>query len=424
MVSLSNTCRIAACVAIAVGLALAPRPAACQPKTDDTSQTSAPPSTPAQRPLLRIGTTLVEIDAVVTDKQGRHLTDLTPDDFELHQDGRKQKITSVRYVHASPAGQAAAVSAANTDHDSLEGATRIVAIVLDDLNMSFTSMAYTRRALLELIDTQIEPGDRVAVIRVGQEGMRTEWFTSDKRALRDKVSGLRYNVMSLSNPRNFDSTSSRIPVTSFDLEREAFTVGGLGAVNTVVKAMRAMPGRKAVVLATDGFPLLRQEGRDYMYSISPGVADAVKRLVDDANRSFVTLYTVDTRRLEPPDMASADSSLNLNTGTFKLKPDLNSDGPYLLADAGGGLYLRNSNDLAGLFTKVLDDQRGYYLLAYEPDDRTFDGKRQKRPTFHNVKVMVSRPDVRVRARAGFFGVTDDELRPPLGREEPATVKAP
>ena len=41
-------------------------------------------------------------------------------------------------------------------------------------------MAYTRQALLGLIDTQIEPGDRVAVIRVDQEGMRTGGFTSDK----------------------------------------------------------------------------------------------------------------------------------------------------------------------------------------------------------------------------------------------------
>ena len=161
-----------------------------------------------------------------------------------------------------------------------------------------------------------------------------------------------------------------------------------------------------------------------MFSLSPGVTEAVKRLVDDANRSFVTLYTVDTRRLAPLEIAGSESGLNLSTGTFTFKPDLDSDGPYLLADAGGGLYLRNSNDLAGLFTKVLDDQRGYYLLAYEPDDQTFDGRRQKRPTFHGVKVKVSRPGVRVRARAGFFGVTDDELRPASGREEPATVKAP
>jgi VWFA-related protein len=415
MAPLSNVRWIAACVTVGIGLTLSARPADCQPSTVTSEQ-----SAPSQRPLLRIGTTLVEIDAVVSDKQGRPLTDLTTDDFELHQDGRKQKITSVRYVRVNPAGDA---TGADANPNSLEGAKRIVAIVLDDLNMSFSSMAYTRQALLKVIDTQIEPGDRVAVIRVGQEGMRTEWFTGDKRALREKVTGLRYNVMSSGNPRNFMS-KEQATISTFDLEREAFTVGGLGAVNSIVKAMRAMPGRKAVVLASDGFPVLRQEGRDYSYTLNPNVTDAIKRLVDDANRSFVTLHAVDTRRLAPLEIWSGESGLDLTTGTFSPRPDLDSDGPYLLASAGGGLYLRNSNDLAGLFSKVMDDQRGYYLLAYEPDDQTFNGKRQKRPTFHNVKVKVARPDARVRSRAGFFGVTDDELRPNPGRDEPAAVKAP
>lgn len=73
------------------------------------------------------------------------------------QDGRKQKITSVRYVHVNPAGDA---NAAETNPNSLESAKRIVAIVLDDLNMSFSSMAYTRQALLKVIDTHIEPQTR------------------------------------------------------------------------------------------------------------------------------------------------------------------------------------------------------------------------------------------------------------------------
>jgi VWFA-related protein len=402
MVTLSNARWIAACATLGAGLTL-------------SAQTPAPP----ERPLLRIGTTLVEIDAVVTDKQGRQVTDLTADDFELHQDGRKQKITSVRYVDASPASH---VQAVNADPNSLEGAKRIVAIVLDDLNMSFEAMAHTRKALLTLIDTQIEPGDRVAVIRVGQEGERRELFTSDKRALRRKVSALRYNVMRVrpSNPLNH-GLQDVSTISSFDMEREAFTIGGLGAVNSVVRAMRAFPGRKAVVLATDGFPLLRVD-KDGLYSVIAGVTDAIERLVDDANRAFVTLYTVDTRRLAPIELWG--DPVNQSGGRSVLRLDLNGDGPSMLADAGGGLYLRNSNDLAGLFTKVLDDQRGYYLLAYEPDDQTFSGKPQKRPTFHNVKVTAARPDVRVRARAGFFGVTDDELRRAPGRDEPASVKAP
>ena len=44
-------------------------------------------------PLLRIETELVQIDAVVTDKQGQLARDLERADFELFDDGKKQEIT-------------------------------------------------------------------------------------------------------------------------------------------------------------------------------------------------------------------------------------------------------------------------------------------------------------------------------------------
>ena len=148
-------------------------------------QPSATP--PPDTPRLRISTTLVEIDAVVTDRQGRHVTDLKPEDFELIQDGRPQKISSVRYVSTDARGPAS-----GGDDD----VRRTVAIVIDSLNMSFTSMAYTRQALLRFVDTQIEPAIASRSINVDQDGGRWEEFTGDTRALRKKIEALRYNVMS------------------------------------------------------------------------------------------------------------------------------------------------------------------------------------------------------------------------------------
>jgi hypothetical protein len=48
---------------------------------------------------------------------------------------------------------------------------------------------------------------------------------------------------------------------------------------------------------------------------------------------------------------------------FSRLADFDGDGPALVAQSGDGLYLRNSNDLTGLFARVMNDQRGYYLLA-------------------------------------------------------------
>src|SRR5690242_18098790 len=47
--------------------------------------------------VVKITTNLVQVDAVVT-KDGRPVTGLTANDFEIYEDGRKQVITSFAYI--------------------------------------------------------------------------------------------------------------------------------------------------------------------------------------------------------------------------------------------------------------------------------------------------------------------------------------
>ena len=55
--------------------------------------------------------------------------------------------------------------------------------------------------------------------------------------------------------------------------------------------------------------------------------------------------------------------------------------------------------------RVLDSTTGYYLIGYEPDDETFKGK-----TFHKIDIRVTKPDLKVNARKGFYGKTDKETQ--------------
>ncbi|HKC64157.1 MAG TPA: hypothetical protein VKB86_10985, partial [Pyrinomonadaceae bacterium] len=70
----------------------------------------------------------------------------------------------------------------------------------------------------------------------------------------------------------------------------------------------------------------------------------------------------------------------------------------------------NNNDLSAGIRRVLDDQKGYYLIGYRPDESTFDPKTGRR-TFHKISIKVKRPGVKVRSRTGFFGVSDEEAAP-------------
>jgi hypothetical protein len=69
-----------------------------------------------------------------------------------------------------------------------------------------------------------------------------------------------------------------------------------------------------------------------------------------------------------------------------------------LADTTGGFMVKRTNDLLPAFTKVLDDGRDYYMLAYQPAKKEFDGK------FHSIKVELNEHGHQLRYRKGYWAV--------------------
>jgi VWFA-related protein len=374
----------------------------------------APASTPAplDGPRLRIGVTAVEIDAVVTDRDGRHLTDLRPEEFEIEQDGRKQTVISAQYIPLDPplasAGEPDTDTAAPARPTRREDVRHSMAIVIDDLNLTFESAGRMRKALPLFIERAVRPGDLVAIIRASQTGSRFQPFTDDKQELLDAASRVHHNIM----------TAATSPVNEGGkYEREAYMLAALETVGVVIRAMREMPGRKSVLLVNEGFTIVKREGGGFRMP-DPRLLDMIRQLTDDASRSFVVIYGLDARGF-----------IGLEANVDGDTPWDSAEGPTELTSLSGGLQFSNINDLGGAMARVLEDQRGYYLIGYQPDDETFKKDERKRAKFHAVKVRVTRPEARVRSRAGFLGVTDDELKeqkagPAPGRARPSNRPQP
>jgi len=100
-------------------------------------------------------------------------------------------------------------------------------------------------------------------------------------------------------------------------------------------------------------------------------------LIDRANRAQIALYTVQTR------------DLNANGG------NVGNDGLIGLARETGGRAIYNTNDLRSGFATVIEENRGYYLLAYNPG-----AEASGRP--HHLQVRVKRPGVKVLTRSEAF----------------------
>src|SRR5437762_11758615 len=175
---------------------------------------SAPQRTPPaadEQDVVRITTNLVQVDVVVT-RDGKQVTDLKPEDFEIFEDGKPQKITNFSYVSNVSAGASSNASSPSTRDKNApvipaavhpHDARRTVALIVDDLGMSFESMSQTRRQVRKFVDEQLQPNDLVAIIRTGGEVGSLQQFTTDKRVLHNAIEHLRWNHCSRTGPTIF-----------------------------------------------------------------------------------------------------------------------------------------------------------------------------------------------------------------------------
>ena len=411
-----------------------------------------PPQSPSQTPaddVVRIATNLVQVDAIVTDKSGKLVTDLKPEEVEIFEDGHKQKITNFSFYLAETNPEPSANSAKEKTVDKnaaplpptrlkLEDVRRTIAIVVDDLGLSFESTVQVRRALKKFVDEQMQAGDLVAIIRTSGGMGVLQQFTGDKRQLYAAVERVKWNPIGrggvsafapMDAPNQGGADVEALNRQLDEFRNDIFAVGTLGALSYVVRGLKDLPGRKSILLVSEGFRItdLNNPGQDYR------AQEQLHRLVDQANRASVVVYTMNATGLQTLSLTAAD-----NTGTRtpdQIQAELtqrradaldNQDALNLLAYETGGLAIHDTNDLSGGIRRVLADQRGYYLIGYRPDNSTFDPRTGRR-TFHKLSLKVTRPGkFNVRMRDGFYGYSDTERVQPktLGQQMVAAATSP
>ncbi|HEX8138738.1 MAG TPA: VWA domain-containing protein [Pyrinomonadaceae bacterium] len=427
--------------------------------------------------VVKITTNLVQVDAIVTDRKGKVVTDLSPSEFQIFEDGRPQQITNFSFVEANAPNQLVAGGGTPVAPKSKEksGAApipvppvrlkpeqvrRTVALVVDDLGLSFESTHFVRRALRKFVTEQMQDGDLVAIIRTGAGVGALQQFTADKQLLYAAIERVQWNARGRSGLAAFarieddplfnfrnrptlnpnvstqeltpvipNESNMRNPIKETtnqinDFREELYSVGTLGAINFIVRGMRELPGRKSIVLMSDGIALFNTQNEH-----NDRTLESMRRLTDLANRASVVVYAIDARGLPVllPGAGDNTTGIKRDIGTRLISgisgPGVNNQmnqssleyfesqgGLSYLASQTGGFFVHNNNDINQGLGRVLEDQKGYYLIGYRPDDSTFDAKTGRK-RFHHIGVRVTRPGVSVRTRTGFYGISDEDARP-------------
>jgi VWFA-related protein len=387
------------------------------------AQNTPPPAGQMPNAAIRVDVNLVQVDAVVTDSRNRRPGDLQASDFELLQDGKPQSITNFSFVSTKPAAGTASQRTAVAKLAKGDvpppplvlqptEVHRTLAFIVDDLGLAGENIPNVRNAIRKFLDDGMRFGDLVAIVRTGAGMGSLQQFTTDKRLLYEALERVKYGEsrVGMSSfaplgavPMGRGGRGPRGAESPEHFREQTLAVGTLGAIRFVVNSMAGFPGRKSVVLFTENIRLIFRGTSDEL------VAQAVRQLSDAASRASVVIHAIDPRGLPDVNITAQDNTSHVSSRRVSRVPaqreqevEQTEEGMFALSEATGGLFLRDSNDLAGALRTAADDSDGYYLLGYHPDAGTFESG-DGQPKFHKIEVKLKKAGLHVRSREGFFG---------------------
>ncbi len=261
-----------------------------------------------QGPVIRSESRLVRVDAIVTDKKGNYVTDLTADDFKVFEDHKQQKVNSF-YFGADAAGPEAA-------------RRHYMILFFDNSTMDFGDQARARSAAAKFIDSNAGPDRVMAIVNFGGVVQVTQNFTPDVARLKAAVSGLKSSAVTPNAPATDTSgvSATTTPGLTSDTSGGFSAPGGLTSLSgeeanfgarTVLIALRdlakdlaSIPGRKTLVFFTAGFPATEE------------IMSELTATIDTCNKANVAIYPLDVRGLVAPGASLRRDELDRTMPTY------------------------------------------------------------------------------------------------------------
>lgn len=402
---------------------------------------------------VRIETELIQTGVMVFDKQGRFVDDLRQSDFELTVEGKPVPLSFFERVADADAPSPRAPSAAprgdtkvpetNAAPARATGGARTIIFFADDRHLNFESRKRARDLISHFIDNELTDEDTAAVVSSSGRVGFLQQFTDNHTVLRaaaarigdDKnreagdrmtppMSEYEAQLIDRYDPQVTDWFAGLIMKEGLAIDKDDAVMQARSRARVVllmaadvsrntfqtleqtVRRSAQLPGRKIVLLISDGF-LLDPSNTDS--------SQRLRRITDAAARANAVVYTFDAKGLDAaPPKDSSPAAFRVQSGErFEMQDPLS-----YIAEQTGGRFIKNRNDMRPGLAQALAEASRYYLLAWRPDPE-LRGKDR----FRRVEVKVKgRPELTVRLQSGYLDeVPKDALKAAKG--EPKNVKA-
>jgi VWFA-related protein len=394
-------------------------------------------------PTFRVRVNLVLVRVVVRDQDGKVVSNLKKEDFQL-SDNRKPQVISTFSTETPESHKVTSTAKSpgpNTeDNTSAESAAaiaalpqRFVAVVFDDTDMQSEDTVWVRSAATRLF-ASLAPVDRVAIYSTS--GQVTQEFTQEHERLQETLLGVvprplagsstgvhecpeisyyqadqienRHDTQALavatedalqcgfqgdsrftSQAQMLAATASMRVLTNGDTQTEYV----YRHLDNIMKRLSGMPGQRVMVFVSPGFVVTAMLNME------------ASSLIDRANRANVVINTIDARGLYTPDLMGdisdpphdSQKTLGIKSMYRVAAQSVQSDVLAQLADGTGGTFFHNRNDIDEGLREATAAPAMSYLLGFSPQNLKING------AYHTLKVtLAGKQKFSVQARHGYF----------------------
>jgi len=389
-----------------------------------SAQTPAPTSGAAEaqeKPTFKVQVDLVTSDIIVRDEKGNFIPDLKRDEFEIYEDGVKQDISSMTVVTGGrvtnvlappppppPEGIILPPSRPKTDVSG-----RIFLFFVDDLHLQFHNTGRVRELFKKISKELVHDGDMFGIVSSGPSSIAID-MTYDKTRLDEAIKKIAGNELKPTDIINGPSGAEGPSEVRYRAHVAFSTVNDLlNNLNSVTNR------RKALIYVSDGYdfnpfqdarlglmdptspfaqnemrrnerqstedgagasdPLTNQQKQSEVFA-DADLARELGELTRQANRSNVTMYTIDPRGLV--GMGDIDEQVDPQQWNEYVRKS--QDSLRVIAEETGGIAVVNQNDFSKALKRIDAETSDYYVLGYY--SKNPDASKRRR----QVEVKVSR----------------------------------
>ena len=373
-------------------------------------------STQQRLPIFSVESTMVVVDVTVRDSKGKLVDDLKKEDFKIFEDNVPQSLVtfSAENVAIGPVSKVANQSAGQPDaaqsqpqkivnlalnpnapvkKEDLED-KRLVILFFDLNSLGNENLIRSVDAARDFITKQTGPQDLMAIATYSSTLSLVQDFTNDREVILKTLNNISSNESEAATTTDTTDESSDVVYVPDSVQFDIFnTDRRLSAVETLAKMYREFPERKSLIYFSGGVTTTGVENNAQ-----------IRSTVDSANRSNMSIYTVNSQGLValPPGGDASRKSMGSTafggSGMMQQRNSLLSAQETLvtLANDTGGRSFSDSNDLSLAMKQVQVDTNVYYVLGYFSSNPKEDGKYRK------IRVELNRPGLKIANRPGYF----------------------